>query len=126
MIPAVVRFAGYLVIFEGVASLVFAGAVVIDTMGGASDDGISNGYGFASWFLIVGAAVLAGGIGLVKGRRWGRGIGVFANLILLGVAWYAAIGSHQVLAGIAVAVVAVAVLALLFSPPAARWQAGED
>ncbi|MGK2880943.1 MAG: hypothetical protein ACSLE6_09185 [Mycobacterium sp.] len=124
--PPVVRYAGFAVLAEGIAALIFALVVVIHTAGGATNEGISNGYGFASWFVVIGAGVVAGGWALISGRRWGRGLGVFINLILLGVAWYASVGSHQPLIGIAAGVFAIAVLALLFSGPAVRWQAGED
>jgi hypothetical protein len=70
--------------------------------------------------------VLAAGCALLVGRRWGRGLAVFAELLLLPVAWYLAVGSHRALIGIPVGVIALAALALLFSPPAVRWVAGGD
>ena len=79
-----------------------------------------TGYGTAAWFLIVGGGVLAAGGALITGRRWGRGFAVFANLMLLGVAYYV-YGSHQLVYAVLIAVVAVAALGLLFSPSAVQW-----
>jgi hypothetical protein len=53
-------------------------------------------------------------------------LAVFAQLILLGVAWYVGTGSGQWLAGVVVAVVVLAVLALLFSPSALQWATAQD
>ncbi|MGH3563450.1 MAG: hypothetical protein ACRDTN_17110, partial [Mycobacterium sp.] len=67
--------------------------------------------------------VLAASWALLRGRRWGRGVAVFANLTLLPIAWYLGVGSHRWGYGIALGVVALAVLALLFSTAAVRWAA---
>ena len=88
---------------------------------GGADQRVVNGFGTAAWFAVAGGAVLAAGCGLLVGRRWGRGLAVFAELLLLPVAWYLAVGSHRPLIGIPVGIVALSVLALLFSPPAVRW-----
>ena len=45
---------------------------------------------------------------------------MFANLLLLGVAWYV-YSSGQLLYAVLVGVVSVAVLAVLFSPPVLAW-----
>lgn len=81
---------------------------------------IVNGYGTAGWFAVMGGAVVAAGWALVTGRRWGRGIAVFANLLLMPVAWYVS-QSHQPVYAVAVAAVALTALVLLFSPAAIRW-----
>ncbi len=71
-------------------------------------------------------AVLAAGWALWTGRRWGRGIAVFAQLLLLPVAWYMGVGSHQWLYAVPVALVALAALALLFSPSTLQWLGAQD
>lgn len=110
---------------EGALGL--AAAVVLALRGLAgSDQSQVNGFGTAAWFLLVGAGVAAAGVALVRGRVWGRGIAVFVQLLLLPVAWYLAVGSHQWGYGIPVAVVALTVLALLFSPAAVAWTAGRN
>jgi len=125
--PTVVRYAGLLVAAEGVAALVMAAVLVVRGLGGA-DQQIVSGYGTALWFLLIGSGVLVGGWALVSGRRWGRGIGVPTNLLLLPVAWYVFTSHHEVY-GVLVAVFALLVLGLLLSPPAVQWYAaprGDD
>jgi hypothetical protein len=120
--PSSVRYAGFVVLAEGILALIAALVLVVRAIAGA-DQHVVNGYGTAAWFAIIGAGVLAGGWALVSNRRWGRGIAVFANLLLLGVAWYI-FGSHQLPYAVAVAAVAVLALGLLFSPSAVHWAAG--
>ena len=117
--PPVVRYAGFAAAAEGAVAIVVAVVLVVRAMAGA-DQHIVNGYGTAGWFAVMGAAVLAAGWALFTGRRWGRGIAVFANLLLLPVAWYI-VAAHQPVYAVAMGGVAIAVLALLFSPPALRW-----
>jgi len=121
--PASVRGAGLIVAVQGATGLVVAAVLLFRGLGGA-DQRVVNGFGTAAWFAVVGAAVLAAGCGLVVGSRWGRGLAVFAELLLLPVAWYFAVGSHRPLIGIPVGIIALSVLALLFSPPAVRWVSG--
>ncbi|MCX2934386.1 hypothetical protein ORI20_29385 [Mycobacterium sp. CVI_P3] len=122
--PPVVRYAGFVAAGEGAVAIVVAVVLVVRGIAGA-DQHIVNGFGTAGWFAVIGAAVLAAGWALVTGRRWGRGIAVFANLLLLPVAWYI-VRSHQPIYAVVIGAVAVAVLAMLFSPPAVRWLARTD
>ena len=119
--PPAVRYAGALVAVEGVAALVMCVVLVIRGLSGA-DQSIVSGYGTALWFLLIGSGVVTGGWALISGRRWGRGIAVPTNLLLLPVAWYVFSSHHQVY-GVLVAALAVLVLALMFSPPAVQWVA---
>ncbi len=123
--PSVVRGAGLLVAVQGVAALVVAVALVVRGVAGA-DQRVVNGLGTALWFVLVGGVVLAAGRALVIGKRWGRGLAVFTQLLLLPVAWYLAVGSHRPAFGIPLGLVAATVLVLLFSPAAVRWAAGRD
>lgn len=102
-----------------------AAVLVVRAIAGA-DQRVVNGLGTAVWFLVIGGVVLAAGRALTVGRRWGRGLAVFTQLLLLPVAWYLTVGSHRPAFGIPVALVALTVLALLFSPPALRWAAIGD
>jgi peptidoglycan/LPS O-acetylase OafA/YrhL len=120
-----VRRAGVVVAAEGLAALVVAAVLVVRGFAGA-DQRVVNGYGTAVWFVLVGGAVLAAGRALWTGRRWGRGLAVFAQLLLLPVAWYLAVGSHRPWFGIPLAVVALAALVLMFTPSALRWASGLD
>ncbi|CNV13714.1 integral membrane protein [Mycobacterium tuberculosis] len=109
------RGAGLIVAVQGGAALVVAAALLVRGLAGA-DQHIVNGLGTAGWFVLVGGAVLAAGCRLA----------VFAQLLLLPVAWYLIVGSHQPAIGIPVGIIALGVLVLLFSPPSIRWAAGRD
>lgn len=120
--PPIVRYAGFLVAAEGVAALIMAAVLLVRAALGA-DQRIVSGWGTAIWFLLIGAGVLAGGWALITGRRWGRGIAVPTNLLLLPVAWYV-ITSHHVVYGILVGLLALSALSMLLSPSAVQWMAG--
>ena len=122
--PPIVRYVGYLVAAQGVAALVMAAVLLVRAFAGA-DQHIVNGYGTAVWFILIGAGVLTGGWALVTGRRWGRGIAVPTNLLLLPIVWYV-ITSHHVVYGILVGLLALSALAMLFSPSSVQWMAGRD
>ena len=117
------RRAGVVVALEGVAALVVAVVLVVLGFSGGNP---RVAFGTAGWFVLVGGGVLAAGLALWTGRRWGRGLAVLAQLLLLPVAWYMAVGSHRPEFGVPVALVALGALVLLFSPSALRWAAGQD
>ncbi|RAU95223.1 hypothetical protein DQP58_12540 [Mycobacterium colombiense] len=121
--PTAVRRAGLIVVLQGVAALIVAVVLVVRGIAGA-DQQVVNGLATAGWFVLVGAAVIAAGRALVRGRRWGRGLAVITQLLLLPVAWYLAVGSHRPGFGIPAGSAALIVLGLLFSPAAVRWAAG--
>lgn len=123
--PATVRQAAVLVGLEGAAGVLAAVVYLVSGFGGHSDPGM-NKFGTAAYFAIIGGAVLAAGWALWTGRRWGRGLAVFAQLLLLPVAWYIAVGSAQWLYGIPVGLVAIVTLVLLFSPSAVAWLGAQD
>jgi peptidoglycan/LPS O-acetylase OafA/YrhL len=120
-----VRQAAVLVAVEGAVGLVAAVVYVVSGVAGPDEPGL-NKFGTAAWFAIIGAGVLLAAWALWTGRRWGRGIGVFAQLLLLPVSWYIAVGSHQWLYGIPVAAVALITVGLLFSPSALQWLGAQD
>ncbi|SRX96341.1 hypothetical protein MSP7336_04619 [Mycobacterium shimoidei] len=119
-VPGSVRLAGLIVAVQGATALAVALILLLRRLGGVDPAGV-NGFATAVWFAVVGAGVLAAGWALTIGKQWGRGPAVFVELLLLPVAWYLAVGSNRPLIGIPVAVVALTVLALLFSPPTLRW-----
>ncbi|MEZ0053073.1 glucose dehydrogenase [Mycobacterium sp. MAA66] len=122
--PPAVRYAGFLVAAEGLVGLIVAVVFVVRGLAGA-DQHIVSGYGNAIWLVFIGGAVLAAGWALINGRRWGRGIGVFANLLLLGIAWYV-FESGRLQYSIGVGLAAVVALGLLFSPSTVQWMSGRD
>ena len=123
--PTTVRQAAMLVALEGAAGLVAAVVYIVSGFGGANEPGL-NKFGTAAWFAIIGGCVLAAGWALWTGRRWGRGVAVFAQLLLLPVSWYMGVGSHQWAYAIPVAIVAIVTLVLLFSPSAVQWLSVQD
>jgi peptidoglycan/LPS O-acetylase OafA/YrhL len=123
--PTTVRQAAVLVALEGAAGVLAAVIYVVSGLDGDDEPGM-NKFGTAAWFAILGGAVLAAGWALWRGRRWGRGVAVFAQLLLLPVSWYIAVGSRQWVYGIPVGVVALITLVLLFSPSAVRWLGNPD
>jgi hypothetical protein len=120
-LPPAVRYAGFIVAAEGLAALIIAAALIIRALGGA-DQHIVSGYGTAIWFVVIGSGVAAAGWALATGRRWGRGIAVPTNLLLLPVAWYV-YTSDQIAYAIVLAILAVLTLGLMFSPAAVQWAA---
>jgi peptidoglycan/LPS O-acetylase OafA/YrhL len=121
-VPKAVRGAGMIVAAEGALGLVAAVIYVVSGFGGADEPGL-NKFGTAAWFAIISGGVLAAAWALWTGRRWGRGVAVFAQLLLLPVSWYMAVGSQQWIYGIPLGIVALVTLVLLFSPSALQWLA---
>lgn len=120
------RQAAVIVALEGAALLVVAIVLVARHLGGVEDQPWLSGYGTAAWFAVMGSAVLAAGWALWSGRRWGRGLAVFAQLLLLPVAYYMGPGSGQWLYAIPVGLVALVTLVLLFSPATLEWVGAQD
>jgi hypothetical protein len=118
-----VRAAGVIVALQGVAALVVAVVLLVRGIAGADQRGV-NSLGTAVFFIVVGGAVLAAGRALMAGKRWGRGLAVVTELLLLPVTWYLVVGSHRPAVGIPAGIVALSVLVLLFTPAALRWAAG--
>jgi peptidoglycan/LPS O-acetylase OafA/YrhL len=111
---------GALVAVEGVIGVLIAVVMVVRGIGGHEERAIS-GYGTAAWFLLLGGPVLAAGVALILGHRWGRTIAIVAQLLLLPVAWSLLSDSDQPAWGIAVGLFAIAGLILSFAPSAVRW-----
>ncbi len=120
VVPSTLRWAGRLIAAEGLLGLIVAVVYVVREASGHEEQAIS-GYGTAMWFAVIGGAVLAGGVGLTKGMRWGRAIGVMAQILLLPVAYALLTSSHLPAIGAPVAIVAIAVLGLLFAPTSLAW-----
>ena len=116
-VPAVVRGAGVVVATQGLAA---AGCAVFVLVGGTER---RLALGTSVMFALIGAALLAAGWALWANRRWGRGVAVFAQLLLLPVAWYMTTGSHLAVVGVPLGVLALATLVALFSPATLKWAA---
>lgn len=117
--PTPVRFAGAVVCLQGALAVVFAGALVWRSLDAAAR--ASSVLGQAAYFLVIGAGVLAVGVALLRGHPGARSPAIVVQVLLLGVAWYAAGPSGRPEFGVPVALVALACGAALLSPPARLW-----
>lgn len=123
--PTTVRAAAVLVGLQGAIGAVAAVVFLIRGLAGA-DRHVVDGFGNAAWFGLLGAVLLAAAWALWTGRRWGRGIAVYAQMLLLPVSWYVGVGSHQWVYAVPVALVSIAILVLLFHPATLRWLGGRQ
>jgi hypothetical protein len=98
-----------------------AGLLVVAARGGSGAVPI---VATSVWFAGFGAVLLAIGVYLVRGRHGARSPAIVAQLLMLGVCWYAAGPSSRPAYGVPAAMFCVAVLVLLFCPPALRWATG--
>ena len=120
--PRPVRVAGVLVGLQGSAGVVVgAGLLVVAARGPTGPVPI---LATAVWFAGFGAILLAVGVNLVRGRHGARSPAIVAQLLMLGVCWYAAGPSSRPAYGVPAATFCVVVLVLLFCPPALRWATG--
>lgn len=124
-IPKTLRWAGLGTAFEGAVGVIVAAILVIRELMGHHEAAIS-GYGTAIWFVLIGGGVLAGGIALTRGKRWGRAISMMAQILLLPVAYSLITGSGLPLIGVPVGILALALLALLFAPASLSWLEADD
>ncbi|MFN2494939.1 MAG: hypothetical protein ABR608_03380 [Pseudonocardiaceae bacterium] len=122
--PRPVRAAGVLVGLQGVAGVVVAVGLLVTAVRGSA--GLTLTLGTAGWFAGSGVVLLAVGVNLARGRHGARTPAVVAQILLLGVAWYAAGPSSQPAYGLPAALFCVTVLGLLLCPPAVRWATGQD
>lgn len=121
-VPREVRIAGVLAALEGTVGLIVAVVLIIRGLTG-HDEHKANGYGTAGLFVILAGAVLAAGVALLRGRRGGRSVVFFAQLLLLPVIWALLTESHRPLIGALVALVVLVVLGLMVTPAFNRWMA---
>lgn len=124
-VPMAVRRAAGLVSVQGAVGIVAGVVFVIRALSGA-DRHIVDGFGNAAWFGLFGAVLLAAAWALWTGRRWGRGIAIYAQLLLLPVSWYVGVGSHQWIYAVPIALMSVAIVVLLFSRSAVQWLTSRD
>lgn len=123
--PQNVRVAGALVAAQGAAAVVLAVVFAVRAVGAG---GAALGYGLAEagFFLLMGAAVVAVGWGLTRGRHGVRTPAIVIQLLLLPVV-YSLIGpSRQLLAGLVTGAVVILTFMLLISDQSRRWSMGED
>jgi formate/nitrite transporter FocA (FNT family) len=118
-----VRVAGVFVGVQGLLAVAFAVALVV---GATSAERPADLLGEAAYFVIIGAALVAVGIGLVVGKRWARTPAIVTQLLLLPVV-YALIGpSRQLVLGIIAGLFVGGTFMLLISERSRVWSMGLD
>lgn len=110
-------------------------ALVVRALQGHHEDTVViSGYATAGWFVLLGGALGAAGIGLLTGRRWGRGLVLIAELLILvavGSTLFGATGSATVgdvgitmyLGAVALAVSCAVALVALLRRESVEWYA---
>ncbi|HEY4021746.1 MAG TPA: hypothetical protein VGM75_23880 [Pseudonocardiaceae bacterium] len=121
--PVSVRIAGVLVGLQGLAGFGYAVAVLVGAFT-HTKGAVGNLYAEAGFFAVMGAAVVAVAVGLLRGQPWTRTPAAVLQLIFLGIAWYVFGPSGQVVVGVVTAVFCVATLVLLFTARARAWAVG--
>ncbi len=122
--PPQIKVAGALVGAQALLGIGFA--VVLALRSPSADLGIGNTLGEAAYFLVIGAALLAVGIGLVTGHRWARTPAIVAQLLLLPVVYSLLGPSRQLLLGILAGALVISTFLLLISERSRQWSMGLD
>jgi hypothetical protein len=120
--PRQVRLAGVLVGVEGLLSLGFAAALVARAF--SPDAAAGAVLGEAAYFVVVGAALAAVGIGLVIGKRWARTPAIVTQLLLLPVVYSLLGPSRQLLLGVVAGAFVITTFLLLISEASRAWWMG--
>lgn len=122
--PRQVRLAGVLVGLQGL--LAVAIAAVLAWRAASAAGPLGDVIGESAYFLVIGAALLAVGVGLWTGRRWARTPAIVTQLLLLPVV-YSLIGpSRQLVLGIVGGAFVVTTFLLLISERSREWAMGLD
>jgi len=125
--PRQVRVAGALVGVQGLLGLGFAVALIVRavTVEGTGPL-VRDIVGEAAYFVVIGAALVAVGLGLVAGRRPARTPAIVTQWLLLPVVYTLLGPSRQLLLGIVAGVFVAGTLLLLISEPSRAWAMGLD
>jgi hypothetical protein len=119
-----VRAAGVLVALQALLALVFAGFLVVRAS--SAELPVSFVLGEAAYFAVIGAALLAVGLGLLAGRRWARTPAIVTQLLLLPVVYSLLGPSRQLVLGIVAGAVVITAFLLLISERSRMWSMGLD
>lgn len=109
---------------EGVTTLLLGGYVGVETVIGRPADAMSSLF-LTAFGILVGAALLRVGLGMLRTERWARSPGVLTQ-IFAGVVGITLIQSDQRAIGIPLIAVTVIGLVALLSPPTTRALYGEQ
>lgn len=117
--PPQIRLAGVVVALQGLVGIVFG--VVLLVRGLGADAPVRYVLGETGYFVLIGVACVAIGIGLLRGRRWARSPAIVVELLLLPVVYSLLGPSKQIVWGIVVGVVVIATFLLLISERSRVW-----
>lgn len=131
-LPTPVRIAGWISAAQGLAGVVVAVILIARIVTGQG--GEAGGWGLAAWFVILGGGLMAAGLGLLTGRRWGRGLVLIAELLILVAVGSSLIGATGAtlsgrvelslyLGGLALAVACAVALVSLLRAESVEWYA---
>jgi hypothetical protein len=112
------------VALEGLTALGLGGFVAVETVVGAPSD-VMTSIGVAGFGLLVGAALLWVGWGLLTAERWSRAPAVLTQILALPIAG-TVIQSDQPAIGVPLIVVALVALVAILAPPTTRQLYGDD
>lgn len=117
-----------LVGLQGLLGLGFAVALLVRALTVDGGPGLlaRDIVGEAGYFVLIGAALIAVGAGLVAGRRWARTPAIVTQLLLLPVVYTLLGPSRQLLLGIVAGVFVAGTFLLLISEPSRTWSMGLD
>lgn len=125
--PPQVRLAGVLVGVQGLVGLGFAVVLVGRALTAKGTQlPVGDIVGEAAYFVVIGAALVAVGIGLVTGRRWARTPAIVTQLLLLPVVYTLLGPSRQLVLGVVVGVFVAGTFLLLISEASRTWSMGLD
>lgn len=108
-----------LICLQAVGVLVLTVLIVVSGLGNGASMGSLLGQ--AAFFVICAGAMVACGLGLIGGRRWGRSPTIVVQIVLAAVGYYLAVPSGRPGWGIALFLVAAVTGGLLLTKPANEW-----
>lgn len=125
--PREVRLAGVIATLPGLAAVVFGVAYLIDALVDTpTTKGGQSVYALGAYFVLLGLATSACGLGLLAGRTWARSPAVVIAVITGGIGLYMAGPSGQPLYGVPILLLGAAIMVLLFRAPSRAWALGEE
>ena len=123
--PENVRVAGWLVALQGLAAVVVAVVFGVRSFGG-DPARLYYGLAEAGIFLLLGAAVVGIGYGLVRGAHGCRTPAIVIQLLLLPVIYSLLGPSRQLVWGIVCGLLVLLTFLLLISEQSRRWSMGDE
>ncbi|GAY09919.1 hypothetical protein [Pseudonocardia sp. N23] len=117
--PPQVRLAGVVVALQGLVGVVFGVVLLVRGLGAGA--GVRFVLGETGYFVLIGVACVAIGVGLLRGRRWARSPAIVVELLLLPVVYSLLGPSKQIVWGIVVGAVVIATFLLLISERSREW-----